>query len=138
MGLLLPPARSILQEMNDVFHVRIDEPDTFVGLRITRNRALCTIFLDQTRYVERLLTKYGYIDAHPIHIPADPIARLSLYMNHDKLPGTIPDSTFPFRTLLGITAFPVLGTRPDIAFAVSNVARFAHQPTKSHCTAQCP
>jgi hypothetical protein len=125
----------ILQEMDDVFQVRIDKPDTFVGLRITRNRAMRTIFLDQIRYVERLLTKYGYADVHPVQVPADPTARLFLYMDHDKLPGTIPDSNFPFRALLGSTAFPALGTRPDIAFAVNNVARFAHQPTKSHCTA---
>jgi hypothetical protein len=124
----------ILHEMNDVFQVRVDEPDTFVGLRITRNRALHSIFLDQTRYVERLLAKFGYTDIHPVQVPADPTARLSLYMDHDKQPGIAPDTTFLFRALLGSTAFPVLGTRPDIAFAISNVARFAHQPTKSHCT----
>jgi hypothetical protein len=138
-GLIASSSRAytdpILQEMNDVFQIRIDEPDTFVGLRITKNRGLRSIFLDQTRYVEHLLAKYGYSDVHPVQVPADPTARLSLHMDHDKQPATDPASNFPFRALLGSTAFPALGTRPDIAFVVSNVARFAHQPTKSHCTA---
>jgi hypothetical protein len=56
-------------------------------------------------------------------------------MDHDKHPDVVPDSSFPFRALLGSSTFPALGTRPDIAFAISNVARFAHQPTKSHYTA---
>jgi hypothetical protein len=116
--------------MNDVFKVRIDEPDTFVGLRITRNRIQCSIFIDQTRYVERLLTKYGYFDAHLAQVPADPNLKLSLYMDHDPVDAP---TTFPYKELLGSVAFSALGTRLDIAFAVNNCARFSHKPTKSHC-----
>jgi hypothetical protein len=123
----------ILQEMDDVFKVRVDEPDTFVGLRISRNRAQRSIFIDQTRYVERLLSKYGYSEAHPVQVPADPNLRLSLYMDHDPIDAQT--SIFPYKELLGSVAFSALGTRPDIAFAVSNCARFSHKPTKSHCTA---
>jgi hypothetical protein len=83
--------------------------------------------------VERLLTKYGYEDAHPVQVPADPNTRLSLHMDHD--PADVSPSTFPFKSLLGSTAFPALGTRPDIAYAINNVASFAHKPTKSHYTA---
>jgi hypothetical protein len=119
--------------MDDVFKVRVDEPDTFVGLRITRNQALRSIFLDQIRYVERLLTKYGYTDVHPARVPTDPNVRLSLHMDHDTLAAS--QQCFPYKNLLGSTAFAALGTRPDIAFAISNVARFSHQPTTSHCSA---
>ena len=118
--------------MDDVFKVRIDEPDTFVGLCITRNRALRSIFLDQTRYIERLLFKYRYSDIHPARIPANPNVRLSLHMDHDS--AVAPSQGFPYKNLLGSVAFAALGTRPDIAFTTSNVARFSHQPTTSHCS----
>jgi hypothetical protein len=52
--------------MDDIFKIRVDNPDTFVGLRISCNRTLKSIFLDQTRYVERLLAKFNYEDAHPM------------------------------------------------------------------------
>jgi hypothetical protein len=123
----------ILHEMDDAFRVRIDEPDTFVGLRISRNRPQRSLFLDQTRYIERILHKFGYSDVHSVQVPADPNLRLSLYMDHD--PSDAPSSTFPYKELLGSVAFSALGTRPDIAFAVSNCARFSYKPTKSHCTA---
>jgi muramidase (phage lysozyme) len=123
----------ILTEMDDVFKVRIDEPDTFVGLRITRNCHLRSIFLDQTRYVERLLNKYGYTDAHPAQIPADPNVRLSLHMDTDTVTETA--SNFPYKNLLGSTTFAALETRPDIAFAISSVSRFSHKPIASHRSA---
>jgi hypothetical protein len=137
-GLIASSSRTytdpILHEMNDVFQIRVDEPDTFIGLHITRNRASKSIFLNQTRYVECFFAKYGYSDIHLVHVPTDPTARLSLHMDHDKHPDAIPNSNFPFCALLGSTAFPTLRTHPNIAFAVSNVARFTHQPTPSHCT----
>ena len=68
----------ILTEMDNVFKIRIDKPDTFVGLRITRNHSLCSIFFNQTCYVERLLNKYGYTNAHPTQVLANPNVRLSL------------------------------------------------------------
>lgn len=124
---------SILDEMHDVFKVRRNEPDTFVGLHITRNRALRSIFLDQTQYVERLLQKFGYTDLHSVQVPADPNSKLSIVMDHDKSKSS--DLTFPYKQLLGSIAFSALGTRPDIAFAISSCARFNHCYTQSHCTA---
>jgi hypothetical protein len=110
--------------MDDIFKVWIDEPDTFVGLRISRNRPQRSIFLDQTCYIERLLKKYGYSDVHPIQVHADPNLRLSLHMDND--PSNAPVSTFPYKVLLSSVTFAALGTRPDIAFAVSNCTRFSH------------
>jgi hypothetical protein len=136
-GLIASPNRAqtdlILQDMDDIFKIQVDDPDTFIGLRISRNRVLKSIFLDQTRYVECLLTKYNYGDAHPVQVPADPNVRLCLYMDHDPITTSI--SSFSFKSLLGRTTFPALSTRPDIAYAISSVACFAHKPTKSHCTA---
>jgi hypothetical protein len=54
-------------------------------------------------------------------------------MDHD--PADAPTSSFPYKSLFGSTAFLALGTRPDIAYAISNVARFAHRPTRSQCIA---
>ena len=135
-GLIASPSRRqidpILADMDDIFKVRIDEPDTFVGLHITCNRALRSIFLDQTHYVERLLLKYRYSDIHPARVPADPDVHLSLHMDHDSVAAS--PQCFPYKNLLGSVAFAALGTRPDIAFAISNVVCFSHQPTASHCS----
>lgn len=75
----------ILDEMNDVFQVRQNEPDTYVGLHITRNRPMRSIFLDQTQYVDCLLKRYSYTNLHPVQIPADPNLKLYIGMDHDTL-----------------------------------------------------
>ena len=54
-------------------------------------------------------------------------------MDHDT--STAPQQVFPYKNLLGSAAFAAPGMRPDIAFAISNVACFAHRPTASHCSA---
>lgn len=54
-------------------------------------------------------------------------------MDHDKTEDQETD--FPYKQLLGSVAFAALGTRPDIAYAVSSCARFNHCFTRSHYTA---
>lgn len=110
--------------MNDVLTVRVADTDTFVGFRSTHQRAVRVIFLDQTRYIKRLLVKYGFEDAHTVQFPAPLNVRLSLHMDHDA--STTLPITFPYKSLLGSTTSPLLGTRLDISFAIANAARFAH------------
>ena len=128
-GTILP----ILHEMNDVFKVRQNEPDTFVGLHITRNRHMRSLFLDQTQYIDCLFKRYGYTNLHPVQVPADPNLKLHINIDHDKTEDQ--ETNFPYKQLLGSVAFAALGTRPDIAYAVSSCARFNHCFTRSHYTA---
>jgi len=37
--------------------------------------------------------------------------------------------------MVGLVMFPIIETRPDIAFAVLIVSRFAHNPTSTYMTA---
>ena len=47
-------------------------------------------------------------------------------MNHNE---------FNYRSVVGMLLYLSGNTRPDITFAVSQVARFTHNPKKSHATA---
>lgn len=102
-----------MDEMNDVFQVRQNEPNTYVGLHITRNRKMRSLFLDQTQYVDHLLKRYSYTNLHLMLVPVDPDLNLHTDMDHDTADSQ--ETEFPYKQLLGSVAFAAPGTRPDIA-----------------------
>ena len=49
--------------------------------------------------------------------------------------GAPMDETWNYRAICGMLLYLSTNTRPDIAYAVSQVCRFGHSPKKSHATA---
>lgn len=103
----------------------------YVGLRITRRRETNEIFLDQTHYLTKLVWKFGFHDAVPLAVPADPHSPLS-FLSSD---GPIPATTFPYQTIVGCLQFACIGTRPDLSYAVSVAAKYCINPSPAHCNA---
>ena len=42
------------------------DADVYVGLHITRDLAHRRLYVDQQRYTETILTRFGYQDANPV------------------------------------------------------------------------
>jgi hypothetical protein len=112
---------NILQQMNSVFHMKDDDLDIYLGLRIHRDRINRTLFLDQHLYIERQILKYGFADAKPINIPADPNLILSWHMD----PDTHKNDNFPFQEAIGSLNFAQTCTHPNISYALSAAGQFA-------------
>jgi hypothetical protein len=117
--------------MNSVFQVKDDTPNVYIGLCICRQCATRTLFVDQQLYVNMQLAKYGFLDANPINIPADPNLILSWHMD----PETDKINIFPFQEAIGSLNFAQTETCPDISYALSVVGQFTQKPESSHCAA---
>lgn len=80
-----------------------------------------------------MLENHGMTQAHESKIPMEPgIIKLvpappDYKANHDILK--------KYQSLIGSLMYAILGNRPDIAFAVSMVSRFASNPTDEHMEA---
>ena len=61
-----------------------------------------------------------------------PAQKVPLGKNEEDVPMT---EEFHYRSVVGMLLYLSGNTRPDITFAVSQVARFTHNPRKSHATA---
>ncbi|KAI2506515.1 hypothetical protein MHU86_7925 [Fragilaria crotonensis] len=61
-----------------------------------------------------------------------PAAQAALGIDPDGSPMT---ETWSYRSIVGMLLYLSTNTRPDIAFAVSQVARFCHNPKRSHASA---
>ena len=101
-------------------------PSIFTGVRIRKIEG--GLFLDQALFTQQALRSFNMQDAKSQDTPAS-----SLRLQAE---GSIPlEENVPYRSAVGSLLWLALNTRPDIAFAVSQVAKFSHAPTQAHWTA---
>ena len=124
-------ALSAAFEMTDLGELKM-----FLGLEIERNRTTRELTIHQRRYIDRILSRHGMSEARPNPTPLDPntrlVARISSTTKEDQ------GSNFPvefYQSAVGSLMYAMLGTRPDIAYAVGLVSQFNHAPHWDHWVA---
>jgi hypothetical protein len=83
--------------------------------------------LDQVDYLNKILNRFSMVNSKP--------ARTLLPEGYQPLANTGPaDSALrsQFQQIIGSLLYIMLGTRPDIAFAVTKLAQQSANPTKDH------
>ena len=86
--------------------------------------------LSQELYIDKLILKYNLSEANSVSTPSDPNVTL---MKDDGISKSVNQSLY--QSLIGSLLYAALGTRPDIHFAVSAVAKYSSKPNQSHLTA---
>src|SRR6202522_333476 len=103
-----------------------------LGLSIKRNRSMRTLYISQKSYIESIIRRFNLEDAKSLTIPIDPNTSLS----KDKCPKTEEERktmrNVPYREAIGALNWVAVGTRPDIAFVVGQLAQFMESPGKVH------
>uniref|UniRef100_A0AAV1VKM4 Integrase catalytic domain-containing protein n=1 Tax=Peronospora matthiolae TaxID=2874970 RepID=A0AAV1VKM4_9STRA len=100
-----------------------------LGIEIHRKRD-GTIKMNQKSYIKRLSEKFGVENCKDVHTPADSNSKL-IKMGQEE--AFVPK--YPYRELVGALMYIATCTRPDIAHAVGEVAKFCELYDKSHWTA---
>uniref|UniRef100_A0AAV1TIP8 Polyprotein n=1 Tax=Peronospora matthiolae TaxID=2874970 RepID=A0AAV1TIP8_9STRA len=101
-----------------------------LGIEIHRKREDGTIKMNQKAYIKRLSEKFGVENCKDMHTPADSNSKL-IKMGQEE--AFVPK--YPYRELVGALMYIATCTRPDIAHAVGEVAKFCERYDKSHWTA---
>ncbi|XP_058075568.1 uncharacterized mitochondrial protein AtMg00810-like [Magnolia sinica] len=98
----------------------------FLGIEVVRSKQ--GIFLSQRKYILDLLTEVGMLECKPADTP--------MVQNHKlgEYPDQVPTDKGRYQRLVGKLIY-LSHTRPDIAYAVSVVSQFMHNPSKSHMEA---
>jgi len=87
--------------------------------------------IHQKKYIDEIVTKYGFSDAAPVRTLLDKDIKLSApedYTAHPKF-------RKEYQSKVGSLNFASNQTRPDIAFATGYVARYASNPNPTHMRA---
>src|SRR6202789_1375405 len=103
----------------------LGEVTEFLRMRITRQGN--SIHLDQCTYLETVLARCGMQNAKAAATPLP-----AGYVPAPSAEAANPERRSRFQTVIGSLLYLMLGTRPDIAFAVTKLAQHAANPTKAH------
>ena len=99
-------------------------------MKVIQDKESKSIWIGQPAYTENLLKRFGMQDSKPTSTPVD--------VNSKLQPATKQDETFnhtEYQSAVGSLMYLAVSTRPDIAYAVNNLARFNSNPQKVHWTA---
>lgn len=98
-----------------------------LGLEFSREES--TVTIRQRGYIFDVLEKFGMSECRPVGTPMEPGVKLSV--EEDTKTGR-EDFQVPYRELIGSLMYLSVGTRPDIAHAVSSLNQFNDCHTKTH------
>jgi len=128
------PNTELVKELKARFMQRwecrdLGEVTEFLRMRIIQENG--RVHLDQCAYLETVLQRCGMQNAKSAATPL-PAGYMPEPASQDA---TIsPELRSRYQTVIGSLLYLMLGTRPDIAFAVTKLAQFAARPTEEHLT----
>jgi hypothetical protein len=100
----------------------------FLGVHIDR-RPDGTIHLTQKGLTQRIIDSLTIGHLPPKRTPS------TLGVLAADSEGDLPNSTYSYASVIGMLGYLQANTRPDIAFAVAQCARFTHAPRRIHAEA---
>ena len=103
----------------------LGDAQEFLRMRIQRKGG--KIYLDQTAYLQKVLQRFNVqnMKAVPTPLPEG-------YQPSPSTSDANPALRSKFQQVIGSLLYIMLGTRPDIAFAVTKLSQHAANPTEDH------
>ena len=87
------------------------------------------IRINQRPYIDNLVRRFGLSEAFGVSTPADACVKL---VAEDEV--SRPADPKLYQQIVGSLQYAASGTRPDIAYVVSTIAKFCHRPMELHMT----
>jgi len=103
-----------------------------LGIHVIRDRKKRTIRISQIKYVEDILKRFNMFDCKPIGTPLDANSKLSKTMSPNTAEEEEEMKKIPYKSAIGSLMYAMLGTRPDIAYAVGAVSQYGSNPGREH------
>ena len=133
--LLASKSQEKMKEIKGMLSTSFDIKDMgelhyFLGVKVLKNSTDNSIWIGQPNYTAEIIEKFGLKDAKSIATPVNPAVKLVKAQEGDEL----ADMNI-YQSAVGSLQYLSTMSRPDITYAVSNVAKFLSKPTKVHWTA---
>ena len=114
-----------VQQLRTRFNIKVlPSADMFLGMRLTRDRELRTIKLDQAQYIETALVRYGMENCKPADTP-----EAAGNTDADE-EASAPCDRQRYMEITGTMMYAAHAARPDIAHAAYRLACHMQAPTE--------
>ncbi|KAI3692552.1 hypothetical protein L6452_32369 [Arctium lappa] len=119
---------SMCKEFEDLMHQRfkmssMGELTFFLGLQVQQKSD--GIFICQSKYVQDILTKFGFSESKPASTPMETHKQITADLEGEDM------DVHHYRSMIGSLMY-LTSSRPDIMFPVCVCARFQVRPKQSH------
>jgi hypothetical protein len=118
-------AKSVMKELCAKYHITGGEDlEWFLGMRIIRDRSSKIIWLSQATYIDKIIKLADSDQACDTPMSREellPYDGVATYQSQHK-----------YQRKVGSIMYAAVNTRPDVAFAVSRLARFLINPGPKH------
>ena len=110
----------------------LGDPNFILGMRIVRDEKDNSISICQDEYIKQVVKRFGLEDASPTTmVPMNPGLKLCKTGVIDQPEAPKVDAK-EYQRAIGSLMYAMIGTRPDIAFAVGKLAQYSSDPRKPH------
>jgi len=128
--LFVGPSKSFIFLKKQLFMTKWECHDLGDCKEFLRMRVTCkgqSIYIDQCSYLDKVVERFGMTNAKYACTPLP-----TGYTPTPNQGEVNPHLCTLFQQIIGSLLYIMLGTRPDIAFAVTKLAQFAANPSKEH------
>ncbi len=105
------------------------EIQSYLSVNITRDRANCTMEINQKDYIQQVVERFGMRDANPVYTPLPAGTEAHLVKYEDQ---ASTSEIKKYQQIIGSLLYVQIGSRPDILFAVACLSQYASNPSQQH------
>ena len=125
--------RKLKTQLSNEFEMKeLGVAKKILGMEICRDRQAGKLFLSQQRYIKKVLDRFNMNDCKPVSTPLAAHFKLSSNLCPDTKEDMEYMSHVPYVNAIGSLMYVMICIRPDLAYAVSMVSRYMHNPGKKH------
>ncbi|MGH7240582.1 MAG: reverse transcriptase domain-containing protein, partial [Candidatus Saccharimonadales bacterium] len=127
---------SLKQDLAKKFSMKdMGEAHFILGIEITRDRSSRTLSLSQKAYIKKVVERFNMTNSKPVATPLDAGTKLSTSDSPSDVQELAEMKKIPYRSAVGALMYAMVGTRPDIAFAVTTLSQYGSNPGLEHWSA---
>ena len=105
----------------------LGEAKEYLGMRITRDRKKRSLTLDQSKYANKVVKRFGQENCKETVVPLP-----TGYTPHVKVGEINASLRSQYQSVIGSLLYIMLGTKPDLAYSVIKMSQYSSNPSEEH------